>query len=283
MSMRFLPLILALMSVCGGTAAWAKGDAMAKPRLLRGAPTELKEELFAYWDRCTAGEGEACVQLATAYEEGRGLKTNQPFAAALLQRACEMKHIRGCSRLGLRLYKGVNGTKDLPGAAKYLEMACEADQEMACLNFGNLLVKGEGLEADPGRAADIFDTWCSRGHHRSCVRLGHLLREGKGTEAAPEKAHQSYVQACDGNDYEGCYWAGYMAATGKSGSLDYVGAQDWLDKACVDGHLGYACYFGGMLNEKGMGPGTSRRRALQLYRKGCEFKDAKSCEKAAAR
>jgi len=278
---RQLALILGLLTV--GATAWARGSAMDKPKTVRGVHTEIKEELYAYWDRCTAGEGEACVQLASAYEDGRGLKVNQPYAAALLLRACEMKHQRGCSRLGLRLYKGVDGTRDLPGAAKYLGMACEAEQEMACLNFGNLLVKGEGLDKDPGRAAEIFDTWCSRGHHRSCVRLGHLLREGNGVQKAPAKAHQSYVQACDGDDYEGCYWAGHMAATGLSGSLDYVGALDWLDKACLDGHLGYACYFGGMLNEKGRGPGTTRRRAMQLYRKGCEYRDAKSCKKAAGR
>ncbi len=275
-----IALITSILSV--GTA-WAKSNAMDKPRLLRGAPTALKEELFAYWDRCTAGDGEACVQLAAAYEDGRGLKVNQVFTAALLQRACEMKHYRGCSRLGLRLYKGVNGTRDLPGAAKYLEMACKADQQMACLNFGNLLEKGEGMPANPARAVEIYDTWCSRAHFRSCVRLGHLLKDGKGVDKNPDKAHQSFVQACDGDDHEGCYMAGVMAATGQSGSLDYMGALDWLDKACHSGKLGQACYLGALLNEQGKGPGTSRREAMNLFRKGCEFKHAKSCQKASGR
>jgi TPR repeat protein len=150
---------------------------------------------------------------------------------------------------------------------------------MAGLNFGNLLVKGEGVEADPARARDIFDTWCIRNHARSCVRGGHLLREGKGGPKDPAKAAQVYVQACEVDDYEGCYWAGFMAATGQSGALNYTGALQWLGKACTDGHLGYACYFAGLLNEMGKGPGTSRRRGMALFQKGCAYKDAKSCKK----
>jgi TPR repeat protein len=70
-----------------------------------------------------------------------------------------------------------------------------------------------------------------------------------------------------------------MAATGQSGTVNLTGAHHWLAKACDDGHLGYACYLSGMLNDLGKGVGTSKRRARAQYQKGCTYKDARSCAK----
>ena len=49
-------------------AVQAKDNTLDKPKLPRKAPLELKEELYAYWDRCVKSEAEACVQLGTVYD-----------------------------------------------------------------------------------------------------------------------------------------------------------------------------------------------------------------------
>jgi len=117
---------------------------------------------------CESDDPNGCYQLATAYEDGRGVAADAAQAVVLSKKACDGGDVRGCDSLGV------------------------------------LYMRGKGVAVDPARAVGLFGRACDAGNAWGCGNLGSAYQEGMGVARDGARAGELRQRACDGGAREFC-------------------------------------------------------------------------------
>jgi TPR repeat protein len=149
--------------------------------------------------------GEACSQLAVRYAQGAdGVARDEPLAARLFQRACDLGDAGGCNNLGLAFQSGQGVPQDYERAMDWFERACSGGFAEGCNNQGALYEHGNGVPVNLGDAQRLYTQACRHGSGLGCSNLGVLYAQGRGVAANPTEAARLFREACNAGSSVGC-------------------------------------------------------------------------------
>ena len=125
----------AVMTVAVGTEGGASAPMESEaPKLAAGTIEAIFATLNELRLSCAKGEGDACYELAGAYEtrqdlwgqgvRGEGVRRDDAKAAGYLRFACEAGIKKACARLAWFYETGKGVTPDSAMAARYYHKAC---------------------------------------------------------------------------------------------------------------------------------------------------------------
>jgi len=166
--------------------------------------------------KCMHGDGGACVDLALAYDGGKGVPGDKRRAAFFYAKSCELGHSMGCSGLGSFYLFGEGGVpKDEKRAAELFEKSCSGSSEKAgaigCFFLGMSLLDGHGVQKDPARAVEVLKKGCKGGVGDACFELGKMSEAKKDWQ----QAGSYFARACDRLKVEGCGRMGKLFLDGR--------------------------------------------------------------------
>jgi TPR repeat protein len=85
---------------------------------------------------------------------------------------------------------------DVPRATQMLEKGCELKSARACTRLATELEQGErGISQDSAKAARYYDKGCELGNARACLSLASMADDGRGTGKNPARAKQLRAKA----------------------------------------------------------------------------------------
>jgi TPR repeat protein len=112
----------------------------------------------------------ACVVLASAFRQGKGVERNPELAIDFLDQACPWMP-PACTLLG-RLYRdGATVTADAAQADKYLDTACKHGELAACTELAVVLLRGPEPEREKERALSLLSQGCAEEGSFACRLL----------------------------------------------------------------------------------------------------------------
>ncbi|MGX2983203.1 hypothetical protein [Helicobacter sp. 23-1045] len=229
------------------------------------------------------------------------LKADMKKAKNAYAKSCDLRDGGGCYNLSLLEYHSQNA--NLQVAGDYANKACEYGFADGCELAKEIeLSKGEMLSQD---ALDKISQ-CENGIPQGCLGAGFNYHHGtNGAVKNQTKASQFYKKGCDLGLSHSCYLLGMYQVQGYG-----VGAKDMREaakntlKACEADPLkecqtigkfdknatqeicirntklttGSACLSAGSFFESGVGVKIDTNKALQIYKRGCDFGVENSCE-----
>ena len=113
---------------------------------------------------CDGAHGDACASLGWLYMSGRGIGRDDARAAALSERACNLRSLSGCNQ-GAGWHNPLTGVlKDATRWAAYLEKLCDAHaQPRSCLQLGLAYDIGMWVPKNADHANELFKKSCLHG------------------------------------------------------------------------------------------------------------------------
>jgi hypothetical protein len=152
-------------------------------------------ELQALRTKAVAGDAAAQFALASAYDSGRGVKTN------------------------------------LTEAAKWYEAAAQQGNSEAQNSIGSLYLHGEGVPQDPPKACDWFAKSASQENMHGIGNLAYCYDQGLGVERDVAKAAILYEKSANGGNVQSMVNIGFDFWKGEGVKKDLVKGYMWLDLA----------------------------------------------------
>lgn len=140
-------------------------------------------------DAARAGDHEAKIRVARAYNEGTVVWRNAPEAVWWFQQASDEGSIEASAWLGaLYLFGGDNVPRDLERSNALLQKAVDANNPVGLRFMAAKYESGIGTAKDPAKAVEFYSRAISQNDTESYARLGHMYRGGLGVPKDPEKA-----------------------------------------------------------------------------------------------
>jgi len=207
------------------------------------APVETKAPA-APPDPCEGRDADGCIDLARAYESGRGVPRDQQRAAEIYLRAvplsesaCERGRMSACANVGIAYMLGLGGrARDEHQAATFFQRACDGGNLLGCNDLGMCYSGGTGVPRDDVRAVEFYQRACKGGYLDGCDHLGHHYERGNGVRDRDlAQARALYQRSCDGGATSGCTDLGRMYETGIGVPKDTPRAGSLYQKACSAG------------------------------------------------
>ncbi len=317
-----------LQTACEGGHALSCAELGLRFALARGAganpalgATLLVRGQKAAAAACKAGDGLACVTLASAQREGLlpgGAKAAAPLqrsAVTLLRKRCNNEEPLSCGELGALLAEGWTGPVDAFGARPLLQRACEEGDAPACHRLAAMHAEGVGGKVDLVRANALEDLACQRGVALSCAALAARLKDEPRAAALQAKAMALLNPACERGEGPACFALASLDASharelyqraspalrqrcergdgracravaldlieGLSGNINLSAGYNALRRACDVGEP-KSCYELAERYATGDARDLDTRRALALHRHGCELGHTPACAQASA-
>lgn len=118
-------------------------------------------------DDCKTGDAISCVLIADALKE-----TSPGRATSFLQRGCETDLAEACFELGTFYQRGRGVPKSLRRARALYDRACGAPDYHGCLQLGQMLWRGQGGKRDREEAERVLDETCK--HDLSLPNYGFV-------------------------------------------------------------------------------------------------------------
>ncbi len=213
MLIRFLPMLIALGSLCLGNAqaelragdqAYEQGDFARAVRELEPAAEQgdVKAEIILgtiYWTggkgvtrddrkalawfRRAADQGNAEAQdlVGIAYVEGRGVAKNPAEAVAWFRRSAEQGDADGEFSLGFSYFAGEGVKRDAKTGVAWLEKSAAQDFPPAEEMLGRIYISGAGVAADEKLGLQWLHKAANHGLSDAEASLGMAYAEGVGT------------------------------------------------------------------------------------------------------
>ena len=189
----------------------ALGSALASGQ---GVPVDWPRALGLYEKACP-GRPEACYYLGLVYLLGAEVLPDPARAARHLETACDGGVVDACVELASAYDQGRPGGAFLPrdpGRARSLfekarrfgEEACEKGDLRGCGSLAWLYTTGSGVARDLARAARLVQKGCDGGDLTLCRRLGNIYASGAGVARDTQKARQLLERACASGIGEAC-------------------------------------------------------------------------------
>lgn len=143
--------------------------------------TPSNEELLSFYDRaCSAGNYEACNNLALMYErQGPGSQTR---ALSYYDIACKNNNVASCFDIATKYY----GSGEFNNAFEYFNKTCSLGVREGCLNVGIMYEKNEAPKIDNVQdnaeskitnytlAMEYYSKACGMGEKNACEYLQNL-------------------------------------------------------------------------------------------------------------
>lgn len=149
-----------------------------------------------YGKAADQGNAEAQFKLATLFHEGGpGLKKNPQRAAKLYEAAAKQGHAEAQNWLGYCYQHGLGVAQDDKAAVEWYRKAADAKLAMAENNLGLMYLSGKGIEQDYAKAFELFQRSANQGYDWGMNNLGGLYEKGWGTEQDLAKALFLYREA----------------------------------------------------------------------------------------
>jgi TPR repeat protein len=142
------------------------------------------------------GNADAQFKLATLFHEGaRGLKKSPERAAKLYAAAAKQGHVEAQNWLGYCYQHGLGVTQSDSRAVEWYRKAADAKLAMAENNLGLMYLSGKGVKQDYDKAFELFQRSAKQGYDWGMNNLGGLYEKGWGTEQDMAKALFLYREA----------------------------------------------------------------------------------------
>ena len=254
-----------------------------------GGPADRDKSTALFLKACDAGNGLSCSMVAYRFD----WKQESEKVTGLLQKACDLDDKMSCRVLGRALVRGDQLGKDSGRGEQLLERACNMAEMFGCTDLGWLLWTER---KQPKQALAVVENDCSRGNGSACsVMAGWLSQcedgrppgfgvpEAKTCESFPTsdagKATLAFEQSCRAGFFGACKVAAERNQRGKGVTTDMKVVVELLDLGCPKGW--YACEMLGKLYEQGDGIAKDLDKALLSYGKGCDQNFKRDCFAAA--
>lgn len=205
----------------------------------QGIGCEQNLDSALYWFRQLAdqNDGVSLMQLAVAYEHGRGVEPDTAMAMQYYQRAGEAGISDGYAYLG-DFYR--NGTSTMaPDSARAYELyqqaaAIENDNAAGLYYVGDCYLRGIGVQKDTTLALPYFRDAAKAGSYRSLAVIGDYYNYGwPGVERSGDTALAYYYEASKGDDPRGDYMMGRYLWSQEA----YPQAWSYLSNAAGNGSI----------------------------------------------
>ncbi len=150
--------------------------------------------------RCAKGDGEACLQLGKAEDEGT-LRAGRDVAKAVthLRQACDKGRDEACAYAAMLYKKGeVEGGKGAARAA--LTTGCERGGAVSCRELGLDLWYAKKRRA----AVAPLQTACDKGDAVACASVAQIYLSGRGAKRDLAKARVVLERGCQGGQQQAC-------------------------------------------------------------------------------
>ncbi len=163
-----------------------------------GRDTKLDLATAARWYRDLALKGnlEAQYRLAKIVRSGsQGLRKDMGSAITLLTDAATKKHAASQFEMGVMYEAGLGVEKNDAKAVEWYGKAAEQNHAAAQRNLGLMILYGRGTKTDAKRAADLFEKSASANDGWAMNNLAALYEQGWGVKPDQSKARNLYVRA----------------------------------------------------------------------------------------
>lgn len=205
----------------------------------QGIACEQNLDSALYWFRLLAdqNDGLSLMQLAIAYEHGRGVEPDTAMAMQYYQRAGEAGVSDGYAYLGDFYRNGTSTVKaDSARAFELYQMAAaiEDDNAAGLYYVGDSYLRGIGVQKDTVLALPYFRDAIKAGSYRSMAVLGDYYNYGwPGVERSGDTALAYYFEASKGDDPRGDYMMGRYLWSQEA----YPQAWSYLSSAASNGSI----------------------------------------------
>lgn len=212
----------------------------------QGELVERNLDSALYWFNILAenGDGKALMQMAIAYEHGRGVEADTALAMDYYRRAGEAGYGDGYAYLGDFYRSGTTTVKpDSARAFEYYQMAAAVDEDNAAGLYyvGDSYLRGIGVKKDTVAALPYFQAAAAKGSYTSMSVIGNYYNYGwGGVQRNGDTALSYYYEASKGNDPTGEYMIGqWLYDRGDSEkALEFLVSA--ANHGNVDAHVTYA-------------------------------------------
>lgn len=161
-----------------------------------GAKESKLEASKWYGKAADQGNVDAQYRLATLFHEGAtGLKKNPERAFKLYEAAAKKGHVEAQNWLGYVYQHGLGVKQDEKAAVEWYQKAADSKLAIAENNLGLMYLGGKGVEQDYRKAFELFERSANQGYDWGMNNLGGLYEKGWGTEQDLAKALFLYKQA----------------------------------------------------------------------------------------
>jgi hypothetical protein len=163
--------------------------------LTAAQPNQPAKALAQLQAACDKGDGQACYDLGTRYEQGDGVAKNADRAVTLYERSCEIGYAGNCWYLGTIYEDGGFGlvAPNVSRAAALYRKGCDRGDGNACFSLGLLYKAGKGVPRNPAAAAAFIRKGCVDLASGVCEDSGGLAvhMTGLGAMARPQASAPS--------------------------------------------------------------------------------------------
>lgn len=168
--------------------------------------------------------------------------------------------------------------KDFAAAREPLATVCENhdgfNDAFACFRLAELYQHGRGGPVDLAKAAEFYERACSKEYEEGCERRSDLAREGQG---GPAVELEYAIKACDGGRPVACVRAAKQVDAGDGVERDKRRAIELYERGCGLGEVDGCTGAGDLLAEPGNPEKESR--ALAAYIRACTGHSGYGCLK----
>lgn len=116
---------------------------------------------------CDLGSANGCMQLASIYRDGEGVKKNPKKAIEIYKKACDGGNYSGCTFI-VDMYTSGGVKKDTVKEIEYSKKACDGKDSAGCFHLGAMYSDGSGVEKDKEQSLMYFKKACDLGDTGAC-------------------------------------------------------------------------------------------------------------------
>lgn len=231
----------------------------------------------AFLAGCTADGRGNCYMAAIVLQDIE--PGDPPKVRALLGQACDLGMGKACGELGVHMFTGFGGAKDVAKAFALVTQACEGKDGQSCYNAGVFHRDGTGVVASEAKAFEMFSRGCELDDAKGCNEAGVWLITGR-LHAKDSKAGVALFEKACGLDDEQCFNLAKVTDRGEGGlKKDPVKARELYAKACEADSMA-ACNDLADDLMKGVGGPKDVARAKQLFQRACDGGNELGCKNA---
>ncbi|MBF0307958.1 MAG: SEL1-like repeat protein [Magnetococcales bacterium] len=235
----------------------------------RGVAQDPFQSLEWYTKAAQKGMQEAQYRLGLIYLQGLGTPRSSVKAVEWFQAAAKQGHVESMFQLGKALEMGAGVKVDNKAALDWHQKAAELGHVEAGYRIGVAMEQGQLMPQDLKGAFDRFVKAAEKGVPEAQYRLGSMFRDGRGIEADAANATRYFRRAAAQGHMESQFILAQRLFKGEGGKADHIEAADWLRKAAESGHA-EAQFDLGRAYEKGDGVPLDGMAALKWYSTAAE-------------
>lgn len=140
--------------------------------------------------KANQGDPSAQLQLAVAYDQGRGVAKDPVEAAAWCKKAAEQNYAPAQNCIGSMYQFGQGVTKDYGESVRWYRKAADQGHGEALTNLGAMYDQGLGVKEDKAEAAKLYREGAEKGSVNGMNNLGVSYWRGEGV---PKDLVQAYM------------------------------------------------------------------------------------------